>query len=493
MVRTADAVSAPAPRPPRGSCVCCARPPGADRPEPSSDTSGPSDTAPPTAVTDPVDVVSATCAGGLDNVLLATCAVDLATPSAVSVTLESGDLAVRFTSEAVAAHHEIPVWGLRAEAEWAYIASAGGRTEQGTFTTGALPEAIAGVRAAVTGNAAGLAQVVLPAECERRAHLVALDARGDIRWYHYFAGATGERMSLKNFQWTSQQTVLGMSQLELAEFDLLGNEVWRLPEADLPMHHDVFRSGELRYVLQADTWVESDGVLYVEDLVTAYDATGTQVFRWLEHDHLDARGQSTVGSATWGDEFPGALDAWHTNALWVEPNGDFVLSLKQPNVLLRVTAADGELAWVIDGDGTGDAIPHTIDFVGGGDPGFDDQHNVQLHPDGTLALVDNGHVGDMRGLELTLDVAAGTVALQSEWPVPDLDCPTQSSLFPLPNGGRLLTCTEDHVVVELDSTGVEVWRATLTCPPEGELPPTVRGYPVDLWSMRVGDVVATGL
>ena len=65
-----------------------------------------------------------------------------------------------------------------------------------------------------------------------------------------------------------------------------------------------------------------------------------------------------------------------------------------------------------------------------------------------------------------------------------------TSRYELPAGAGARS-PDDPRPVELDEGGTERQRATLTCPNGGELPPTLRGYPVALWAMRFGDVTSS--
>jgi hypothetical protein len=320
-----------------------------------------------------------------------------------------------------------------------------------------------------------LVQVLVPAQCAGGGSIAVLDREGRVRW---FADLGGEEVEVATF--TDAGTLLAIVDKDaIVELDPVGQTAFVLDGLSQPIHHDVFRRDDFVYTLLAEASPAADGVTYVEDIVVAYDRVGREVWRWDEHDWLDptlARGW--VGPF-WRNVFPGAVDAWHTNGLFVTDTYDVILSMKGESAIVRV-AIDGAMQWGLYGDGSTDgALPSTFTLVNDtGDPTFALQHHPVLRPDGHLTLVDNEKD---RGLELALDEVAGTATFVEGWPMTGLDCPTQSSMFDLPGGGRLLTCADDRVLVEFDAAGAEVRRTTLACENGAELPRTIRGEPLDLW------------
>jgi hypothetical protein len=242
----------------------------------------------------------------------------------------------------------------------------------------------------------------------------------------------------------------------------------------------VFRRDDLVYVLLAEPWDAPNGETYIEDVVVWLGPDGTEVGRWAEHDHLDAT--IAPGGAFWADTWPGSIDAWHTNGLFVEENGDLLLTLKTASTLLSVSAANWRIEWVFAGDGVGSALPTDVTFVptGVGDPRFGEMHHPARQPNGNLTVFDNLNV---RGLELALDEAARTASFVAHWPLIGLQCPNQSSVFQLAGGHHVVGCAGASVIVEFDLDGFEVARWDLECP-QGSTPLMVRAQPLDLWSAQ---------
>jgi hypothetical protein len=305
-----------------------------------------------------------------------------------------------------------------------------------------------------------------------------------VRW---FADTGGVDVDVVQF--TAAQTfVLEFDQAVIVEYDSAGREIFRKDDFELPIHHDVFRRDDLVYTLMSDARPAPNGEVYVEEIVVALDRQGVETWRWDERDWLDPT--LAVGGADtfWSDEFPEAIDAWHTNGIHVTEEHDVLVSLLHEDAVLRVSGQDGTIEWVLDGGEPGAAAPPTFTLVhDAGDASFDRQHQPNLLPNGHLTLFDNARD---RALELVLDEAAQEARFVGEWR-PLLECPFQSSVFPAADGW-ILTCGDDHVFVEYDAARVETGRMTLTCANEKELPRTTRGQPIDLWGgISVGNVTAS--
>jgi hypothetical protein len=369
--------------------------------------------------------VEASCAPA--GAAWATCSVRLPEPGPAEVRFGDGAESVRFVDAAATSDHTIPIWGLTPSTSWTWDAEDG--AVSGAITTDALPEEV-DLEVAVTGGPT-LSMVLLPAACGTAGFVVALDAAGRVRWYADFRGSTGElREGILAAHLGDDGTVAVVLDLEeIVRADLTGRVIQRI-SPDRPVHHDVVRKDGLTWTLLAEAWAEPDGNTYVEDVVAAYDDAGTLVQTWAEHDHLDP---TLVGPADgipyWHEEFPGAIDAWHTNGLFVGDDGGLLLSLLHVDSVLRVDA--GEPTWVVGGGGV---LPS--DMVPVGNAAFHEQHHPALLDNGHLTVFDNS---GNRGLELALDPAGGTATFVADWRIPT-ECGVQGSVFPLDDGHRLVTC-----------------------------------------------------
>jgi hypothetical protein len=422
----------------------------------------------------PVNVLGATCAADPDNALRATCRVELSGPGELAVEVSDGEETAAFTlaADAVA---DVPIWGLTADTDWAWTATAGGAERSGSFRTGPLPDALLVDPGRTGAGPSTLVQVLAPFDCAGGGWVTVLDAAGRPRWY----ADTGTR-DVDMVQFTEDATfVLVADRTTLVELDLAGRDRLRKDDFGLPVHHDVLRRNGKIWTLLADAWPEDDGNTYVEEIVVALDDAGDEVWRWQEHDHLDATAAAAPGGGYWDHTFPGAIDAWHTNGLYVTDGGDVILSLLHEGSLLELSSADGSISWVLGGGHDPSSLPSSFALTGGDgvDPGFSGQHDPGMAPNGDVTVFDNDRG---RGVELALDPSSGTATLVGAWD-PALSCPVQSSLFALPGDHRLVTCADQRTMVEYDAAGVEVGRMAPTCDNGEILPRMARGQPVDLW------------
>jgi hypothetical protein len=417
----------------------------------------------------------------------ASCVVSLAEPGTVDIEITDGEETARFTSAEAASRHEVPIWGLSGGTEWVWAAIAGGAEVRGAFSTPALPEEVAGEVIVEGSGPSTLVQFLTPFDCRGGGQVAVLDRAGRVRWF-----ADSGREDVDMAQLTTESTVaLIADKAAVVEIDLLGRHLLDRDDYPLPVHHDIFRRDDLLYTFLADTWTESDGVDYVEDIVVALDRAGNVVWQWVEHDELDATLSSPIpGDAFWEWRFPGALDAWHSNALYPTEDGAVLVSIKHESSILRI-AGDGAIEWVLAGDGVGGPLGTDFQLVdGGGTAAFGNEHHVALLPDGHLTVLDNDH---KRGLELALDSAAGTATWAGDWPMSE-SCAIQGSVYPLDGAHRLVTCAPGHAIAEFDASAAMVGHYELTCPNGAVVPRTARGQPVDLWDGQLaGGVMATRL
>lgn len=429
---------------------------------------------------EPVQLLDLDCTTDQENPLRATCRFVLSEPAIASVEISDGSEAAVFTTLAPSAEPVVQIWGLHAERGWDYLARAGGDASRGQIVSGVLPDAVAlEVEPASTGAAGQLVHAALLGGCDQRAWALVLDAQGRVRWFEPLGGETVDMVQL-----TEADTLLGLVDREaLVEIDLAGNHLRRLDGFDGPIHHDVFRRDDRIYTITVDAYPASDGLLYTEDIVLGLDLEGAEVWRWEAHDWLDATATGRIDDPFWAADFPGSVDAWHSNGLFVTEDHDVILSVRREDALLKLSGSDGSILWTLVGDGAGGSLEGDVALLEteAGDPGFSGQHHPVVTPSGRVSLFDNGHV---RGLELQLDEDEDEATFVADWPVSG-GCSIQSSVFPLSAGHRLVTCATSRTLTELDPDGNEVGRLALQCANGSSLPRTSRGQPVDLWGGRV--------
>ena len=108
---------------------------------------------------------------------------------------------------------------------------------------------------------------------------------------------------------------------------------------------------------------------------------------------------------------------------------------------------------------------------------FQWQHDVQLQPNGTISMFDNGCCGfgpkgflppngPTRGLVLQMDTAARAVTLVSQYSLPGVSVGSQGDTQLLPNGNVLLGFGQQPYFAEFTKAGKLVFEAQLPSPDE---------------------------
>ena len=231
---------------------------------------------------------------------------------------------------------------------------------------------------------------------------------------------------------------------------------------------------------------------YIMDGVYVLDRnTGAVVSEWDTRQIYDPTGTGGTPSGYWMREYPDGVDYLHMNALWVDANGDYLLSSRTKSAIVKINgdpqdAQFGELIWSLVGT---DASPFASDFTITGSQTITDQldfswqHHVSITDDGDLRLFDNrtAPAEPSRVVELDLDTGAMTAEIVAEFPM-DEKCRAQSSAFDLPGGNILALCSQFSLFKEFrDQTGTSsIWSMSPTCRTGGNGSPIYRAVPIDL-------------
>lgn len=321
--------------------------------------------------------------------------------------------------------------------------------------------------------------------------LVAVDARGDVVWYYRAGHVIANAVPLASGNLLYMANVDRIWAL-LVEIDLLGNVVrgWhpralaaRAPAGSIlvdtdSLHHDmlVLPSGnlaalgsEVRTFHDYPTSEEDPAAPratqdVVGDLVVEFTPDGTVVGQWSLLDALDPYriGYDSLGTSFWGDTYRavGRSDArladWtHANALAYDARDDtFVISARHQDALVKLDRG-GSARWIL--------APH----AGWSDPRRGrllsprgdlewsyHGHGVEVTPDGTILVFDNGNhratpfdeplpaaASYSRAVEFDVDEAALTVRQRWAYPRSDGERFYSSSLSDadwLPDTGNVL-------------------------------------------------------
>lgn len=255
--------------------------------------------------------------------------------------------------------------------------------------------------------------------------LMALDADGEVVWYHEVDGWIGDHAFM------GERVVYSVGNVRLQEIDLLGtvHERWRAsgqgvagahPDAVLldvdTLHHELIAldSDDDAAFLALDTERRSfedypgDEVTLdpvagttevVSDVVVEFDRDGAVIRRWSLFDVLDPRrlGYDALIDF-WAPVYgPGTRDWSHANAVTLTPERDaYLVSLRHQDAIVKLDRATGALSWIFGDPARWDGPwrDALLDVAWREDPEAGEyayhQHAPSLTADGDILLFDNG-------------------------------------------------------------------------------------------------------
>jgi hypothetical protein len=422
-----------------------------------------------------------------DNMLRLLCTYERDTtgPFEVQLSQEGESLRV-IAGDPEATSLSILIWDLLEDTLYSWtLLDRGTVVLQGEVRTGLVPGDIAPVVNVLVDGPTSVDRVLLPFGCSVGPAMLVMDGQDRVRWYQE-AGSAG---LITGFDWTDRSTVSAIvGRTRAVEWDLTGavqTEVVRGAGLERALHHAVVGRGGQLLALDAEAVLYPDGNEYVVDGIVELTAQGGQRL-WSTADVLDPQGLTSEGELFyWSTLFPGAVDFGHANSieLW---NGDWLLSLKHLDTVLRIDPDTGEVIWWLTGfldapEAIFGGQRLTLISSAGLDPTFQHQHHANPSPWGTLLLVDNGSEGaSTRILDIAIDETAGTADVLRAWDL-GVDCPVQSSAFGLPDGTVLATCARTREMFELDRTGIRR-RVLLSCGDDQASLSFVRAQPISSWS-----------
>jgi hypothetical protein len=205
---------------------------------------------------------------------------------------------------------------------------------------------------------------------------------------------------------------------------------------------------------------------------------GNIVYRWASGDHISV---SETPQRWWDnpilDREP--YDASHWNAVELVGKNRMLLSFRHLDAVYMVNRTTGAIIWKLGGTPT----PQSLDVIGDPHEGptlFGGQHDVRIHPNGTISIHDNrtGLGEPPRVVRYRIDEDAGTATLVQEFSDPEVPISVCcGSARRIPHGEWLVGWGGFGVVGAYDRSGAPIFRFTIAQTPVGQ-PFTYRAYPV---------------
>ncbi len=442
----------------------------------------------------PQGVIEGSCAVRVKNGSRVFC--EATTGQSVAVDFVVEDLVdgrvVTVSSPAGTVHEGLAV-GLVAERtfQWRVVPVDGSVGASGEVTTRALPDDLAWIPV-ITGSPSGFDALLIPWSCNFFGRLVMVDPMGRPVWYDNVSRLTADLVaSVQGIQWTPERTVLVVvDRARVLEMSLAGDVLMDLEmgvQFDEAVHHDAARWGDETLLLLAEEAIDGGGVSFVNDGVRRFDAQGVAQGDWWMNDFIDPTGFVPSPLSYWTLQFPLSNDVFHTNAISVDPQGDWLLSLRNMSAVLHVGGPHAEDAgvvrWVLAGDDSAPLVESLAWTSSAGVTPLDlyGQHAPSFTKAGTVILLDNRAAGPSRVLEIAIDAEAGIADVIRSWDL-GLECSFQGGVAELENGDLVATCAKYATLIGLARAGGEAWRMGFECPLQIGFLTAVRGLPIQgLW------------
>lgn len=431
--------------------------------------------------------VDLTCALDPDNALRLRCEANLREEAPVTLRFgrEGQEPDRSLSSAEPLLEHTFDVAYLAPESRYAFSAQTpSGESDEIEIETGALPATFP--RVSVTGTQGSSSEGMRFLMSCAGPYAIELSAAGEIVWYQDLAAGLADEQSHRaramSIDADGEITAL-LDQSLIRRFSEGGELLFEVNVRDLglesPLHHDLVRSGDLVYLLFAETY-EVSGQLYVLDglyLLDAYD--GRHVATWALADHVVPEGLHG-GTGYWDLRFPNADDWSHANSLLAEPDRSVWVSFYNLDSVIQIdgdpaSASFGDIALAVAGDARSPFVPSEsaaeVLAVTDPDDRTDDETFSYAHHPGlvpfegrtVLTLFDNGPDTMSRVLALDLQHTPGQAVVAGSWGV-GYHCPIEGSVYRLQSGRWLATCPSERAILEIEpSTGEIAREVKLSC------------------------------
>ncbi len=435
----------------------------------------------PTSPTSAV-VNSFSVAANDNNALSAIGTLDVANADSARVVYWSGSDAKGSTPYVTdVSSGRLVVLGLRPETEYRLYAEAVGggastTSDTVTFTTGALPTFLQSVNLS-SPTPASFGYIFTAIWDGSTAYATAFDSTGRVAWYRAFPGG----LPAEEIKQQANGDITAVLTTSHGGEPVPGRAVEVAPDGSLVR---TFTAPDASYIDGHEFWLLFNNGAYDGALMLAYTqrhldlsahggpsdtlVTGHQLVR------QDANGDQHVVFDAW-DHFQltdnveptsGQLDFDHPNAISIAPDGNYVMSWRNLDVITKIDATTGALIWTL----ASPFAARASDFTITGDPlnGFSAQHSVRALDNGNILVFDNGtkHAPSVsRAVEYRLDAGAHTAAMVFQFRhSPSIYTSFTGSAQRFANGNTMIGYTFGSptlVATEVTPAGAVVYEGTL--------------------------------
>ncbi|NQT26978.1 PKD domain-containing protein [candidate division KSB1 bacterium] len=169
-----------------------------------------------------------------------------------------------------------------------------------------------------------------------------------------------------------------------------------------------------------EAWVRGNHVVEM-------DAEDNPVFIWRGWDHYN------IADAINMDLTLGNLDFMHMNAVAIDHDGNFLVSIRHLDEVTKVNRQTGQVMWRLGG------LHNNLNWINDSDR-ISHQHDIRVLPNGHYTIFDNGNYHNWhssRALELEVNVSSRTVSKVWEYK-PGIVSAGMGNVQRLPNGNTAI-------------------------------------------------------
>src|SRR5215467_330963 len=379
---------------------------------------------------------------------------------------------------------ELPVLGLMPKTDYTLQVvanSQNGSTVESdplTFRTGALPSDIPTFVAAQSGDVQpGYTMLGWSLNGTTPNEAVIVDQTGRVVWYRE------NPRNISDFQKQPDGTYTVAVEngdlflysyfiAQYHQYDNLGNllRTWSATGAWLTDNHEIrlLPNGDALVLAFSERTMDLTSIggrrnaIVVGNMLQRVKPSGAVHFQWNAFDHLPVDGIASPINVQ--GEY---VDWTHMNAIDVTSDGNYLLSVRHLNQVIKIDSATGAVLWKLGGMGS------DFQFVGDSFNGFSMQHGVRELPNGNILMFDNGdeHVpAQSRAAEYQLDFANHTATLVWQYLAPtSLQAIAMGYAQRLANGNTLIAygTAQPPRVQEVNPAGEVVWDLSSSAPAVG--------------------------
>jgi hypothetical protein len=376
---------------------------------------------------------------------------------------------------------EAPVLGLMPQTDYTMQVVATGQdgatvqSDPVSFHTGSLPGDVPSFVAVQSGDVQpgytmiGLVGTGSPA--------VIVDQTGRVVWYRENSRAISDFQKQPDGTYTvavnnGDLSMYGYFIAQYHQCDNLGNllRTWSASGGWLTDNHEIrlLSNGDALILAFKQQTMDltsiggSANANVIGNILQRVGPSGTVQFQWDAFDHLPV-----AGIASPINVHGSYVDWMHANAIDVSSDGNYLVSVRHLDQVIKIDSNTGAVLWKLGGLGS------DFQFVGDSFNRFSMQHGVRELPNGNILMFDNGdeHApSQSRAVEYQLDVTNHIATLVWEYRAPlPLYAAAMGYAQRLENGNTLIAygVAQPPRVQEVAPSGQLVWELTSTTPAFG--------------------------